>query len=107
MAIASDMLVLNLRAADAATITGRKKNAPSPITLRMISVDEPFSNTPAISSIIASSFTIEPPMMAGISGDMVPTSASRMPAPMLFRVILRFAGAAAGALPGMPSASTA
>ncbi len=73
----------------------------------MTRVEEPFSNTPAISRIIASSFTIEPPMMAGIRGDMVPTSASRMPAPMPFRVSLRFTGAAGAAAPGMPSASTA
>ncbi|MNN18148.1 hypothetical protein D3C81_1313530 [compost metagenome] len=107
MAIASDMLVLNFSAAEAATITGRKKNAPSPITFSITRVDEPFSNTPNISRIIASSFTIEPPMMAGISGDMVPIRASRMPAPMPFRVILRFAGVTVGALPGMPSANTA
>jgi hypothetical protein len=37
MAIASDMLVLNFTAAEA-TISGRKKNAPSPMTVRMVSV---------------------------------------------------------------------
>ncbi|MNT14636.1 hypothetical protein D3C72_1496510 [compost metagenome] len=82
MAIASDMLVLNFTAADAATISGRKKKAPSPITVRIVSVGAPFGSAPVISRIIASSFTIEPPMIAGISGDIVPISASSTPAPM-------------------------
>ncbi len=94
MAIASDILVLNLIAAEAATMIGRKKNAPSPITLRRVSVGAPFSTTPDISSTIASSLTIEPPIMAGISGDMVPINASRMPAPMRRRVILSLRGSA-------------
>ncbi|MNE79960.1 hypothetical protein D3C80_1764910 [compost metagenome] len=63
------------------------------MTLRIISVEEPLPNTPVISRIMASSFTIEPPIMAGISGDMVPISASRIPAPMRLRVILCFSGA--------------
>ena len=86
MAIASDILVLNFTAAEAATISGRKKNAPSPMTVRMVSVGAPFGSTPVISRIIASSLTIEPPMIAGISGDMVPISASRIPAPMRRKV---------------------
>ena len=87
IAIASDILVLNFTAAEAATISGRKKNAPSPITVRMVSVGAPFGSAPVISKIIASSLTIDPPIIAGISGDMVPISASRIPAPMRFRVI--------------------
>ena len=86
MAIASDILVLNFTAAEAATISGRKKKAPSPITVKMVSVGEPLGRTPLISRIIASSLTIDPPMMAGISGDMVPISASRIPAPIRFNV---------------------
>lgn len=86
MAIASDILVLNFTAAEAATISGRKKNAPSPISASRVSVGEPFGNAPLISRIIASSLTIDPPIIAGISGDMVPISASRIPAPMRFRV---------------------
>ena len=84
------MLVLNLIEADAATITGRKKNAPSPIALRMISVEESSSSKPVILRTIASSFTIEPPMIAGISGDIVPTNASRILAPITFGVSLTF-----------------
>ncbi|SRN40274.1 Uncharacterised protein [Shigella flexneri] len=98
MAIASDILVLNLMAADAATISGRKKKAPSPITFRMVKVGDPFVSTPLISRIIASSLTIDPPIIAGISGDMVPISASRIPAPMRRSVSLGLPTGCAGCI---------
>lgn len=57
----------------------QEENAPSPISASRVSVGEPFGNAPLISRIIASSLTIDPPIIAGISGDMVPISASSDP----------------------------
>ncbi|CRL45445.1 hypothetical protein SGGMMB4_03169 [Sodalis glossinidius str. 'morsitans'] len=85
-------MVLNFNVAEAATITGKKKNAPSPMMLSSCSVVETLSNTPAIARIIASNLTIEPPIMSGINGYMVPISASRIPAPTRLSDHLRGAG---------------
>ncbi len=78
MAMASDMLVLNFTAAEAPHQRQEEEGAVADDGQNS-ERRRAFWQHAVISRIIASSLTIEPPMIAGISGDMVPISASRIP----------------------------
>src|SRR5699024_75149 len=85
-ASAKNTLLLNFLAADTATSIGKKKNGASPIVFKILNVELSSDNIPVILKSIANNLIIDPPMMAGINGDIVPMIASKILMPICLNV---------------------